>query len=282
MPLRHPTPSMVLPLLLLVVVIAPFGGVGMASADPLGGGPTGDRVLASDGGPGDPPPDPSCADGVVLDDGSTEIGWGWVPSVLDGRYVQEFQTSAFPLRSVRELCVCWRRSSIFNTGDDTIDFRVELYRAVPNPDLDGAETFELVPARNPFASVAATATDVPIGTGAFYSVELGNVDLPPGIFYAGVRWDASVEQFFFTCVDTNPETPRVNAYFIEEQAEAWTSVFKTSDPNFQLHHALLVRARPGDEAAVDIPTLGGAGLLVLLVLVVGVGVRRLSATEGPW
>ena len=226
---------------------------------------------------GDVPGDDDCDDGVVYDDGSTEIGWGWVPSVLDGRYVQEFQSADFPLRTVETVCVCFRRSTNFpNGGDDTIDFEVVFYRSVPTPDPDSPETFERVPAEEPFLSIPATATGVPEGSGVFTGVDVGDVTIPLGTSYIGVRWDATIDQFFFTCADTTETTEPVNGYFREEQASGWTSFFKAQDPNFQFHRALLVRARPGTTLPVEVPTLGTAGMAVLLMLLVGLGWRRIT------
>ncbi|MCP4661892.1 MAG: hypothetical protein GY856_41340 [bacterium] len=207
--------------------------------------------------------DPACTDGVVKDDGSPEIGWGWVPSVVEGQYVQEFHSGEFPTRNLETVCVCWLRTRT----DSDLDFAVVFYDDV------GGE-----PAITPFAAIPATATGVGTGAagGRFFTVDVSVVRVPLGTFYVGVRWDPSADQFFFICADTSPETEPVNVFFIDDRADAWTNVFDSGDPIFDLHRAILVRAVASDTAAVEIPALGPGGLWILGGLLSAAGLGLLA------
>ncbi len=208
-------------------------------------------------------PEPLCEDGVVKDDGSLETGWGWVPSVIEGEYVQVFHSSEFSSSVVGSVCVCWLRTR----NDDDIDFEVVFYRAVR--DLEG----DLRPADAPYIAIPATTADVPEGiVGVFTEVAVPAVRIPYGEFYIGVRWNPSADRFFFVCADTTPETPRTNLFFRDDRASGWDNAFDTNDPIFRDHRAILVRAQPRPEVnAVDVPALGAAGLGVLGVLLAAAG-----------
>jgi hypothetical protein len=209
-------------------------------------------------------PEPACEGELcaVQDDGSLESGYGWVPSVDDGQYVQQIDSALLPNRRLETVCVCWLRTRM----DSDVDFEVVFYESV----LD--DKGELKPALEPYASVPAFAAGVPLGiVGAFYEVDVRGIRLAEGISYVGVRWNAMADQFFFVCVDQSPETEPVEAFFLDEIDEDWTSVFDSSDPIFDLHHALLVRACSEPVAPVDIPALGGFGLAILAVLLGGLG-----------
>jgi hypothetical protein len=210
-------------------------------------------------------PEPACADGVVKDDGSLETGWGWVPSVIEGEYVQVFHSSEFENREVEAVCVCWLRTR----EDASIDFEVVFYHSVPD-DEDG----DPQPAEAPYAVVPATAAEVPRGiVGAFTEVGFRPVGIPSGELYIGVRWNPSVDQFFFVCADTTPGTPRVNLFFRDDRAEGWDNAFETSDPLFVDHRAVLVRARSRRSTIVDVPALSAAGLGILAALLAAAGWR---------
>ena len=193
-----------------------------------------------------------CADGVVKDDGSVETGWGWVPSVIEGQYVQEFHRDEFVSPGLLEACICWLRTN----NDADISFDVVLYT-----DVEGQ------PAEEPFAVVPATATDVPEGiVGAFTKVSLAGIDLPPGTFYIGPRWDPSTDQFFFVCADTTEGNPVTDVWFIDDRAEEWSSVLETSDPLFRDHKAILVRPVVRGTVPVEVPALPVDGLVLLALL----------------
>ncbi len=225
-------------------------------------------------GEGEPAED--CIDGVVVDDGTAEGGFGWVPSVLDGRYVQEYRASQFPTRRLEKVCVCVFRGSQ-NDTDDSFEFEVVFYESVPvPPEEDLEKTFDRMPAREPYASYPFLAEGVPQGAGEhFYEIDVSGVRMPTGTSYIGLRWNANADTFFFICSDQTEETPPVNAYFRDEEANGWTSVFKTNDPIFDDHRAFLIRAVPSLETVVEVPTLGNAGSLTLLVLLAGLAWRRL-------
>ena len=206
---------------------------------------------------------PSCDGGVVKDDGSVETGWGWVPSVVDGQYVQQYEEADFPSRQLEKVCVCWLRTRT----DDEIDFEVVVY-----DDVDGH------PASSPVATVPATATIVPRGViGQFVEVDLRGAFLPPGRSFIGVRWNPSRDQFFFLCADTSPATPITDVYFIDDRADQWTSVLRTVDPIFRAHHSVLVRATaaPVPPLVLEVPAADRRGLVVLILLIAFAGLVSL-------
>ncbi len=195
----------------------------------------------------------ACEGGVIVDDGSAETGYGWVPSVIEGEFVQQFHTSQFPTRKLESVCVCWIRTQ----PDTEINFEVIFYG-----DDDG------MPASSPYAVVPASATVEPQGiVGTFSEIDVRGVKLPVGRSYIGARWDASVDRFFFVCTDTSEETAVVNVFFRDDRSEGiWTSVLESSDPIFNEHRALMVRARSSFETVVDVPALGASGLVFLAAL----------------
>lgn len=195
-------------------------------------------------------PLPACETGVVVDDGSLETGYGWVPSVVDGRYVQEFRSEAFAEPGLASVCVCWTR----NFEQDEIDFAVELYRLTE----DG-------PLASPEISVPARATAVPVfPEGRFYEVELPSPPIPAGRFAVGVRWNAQADRFFFVCADQSPTTDFVDGWFIDDRADSWAPFFDSSDPIFADHAALLLRPVAGDPILpIEIPALTSLARLAL-------------------
>jgi len=204
-----------------------------------------------------------CADGVVLDDGTLESGYGWVPSAVDGRYVQRFDVADFRSRKMEEICVCWTRTQ----PDDEVRFSVELYR-----DHGGR------PSRSPDRSVEVVASAVPgFPDGAFYSVDVSDLDMraPTDVFYLGVRWNPSEDRFFFVCVDQTETTPVVDGWFIDDRADEWESVLESSDPIFDDHRAMMIRARALEGYFGLVPTLGTWGLLTLIVAICAVGLLLL-------
>ncbi len=206
--------------------------------------------------------DPACEGGVVVDDGSAETGYGWVPSVIEGEFVQEFDADEFSSRRLQSVCICWIRTR----PDTTIDFEIIFYRQVIDPD-DGSP----IPAAEPYAAVPASADVTPLGIAeSFFEVDVGGVVVPGGRSYIGARWDASQDQFFFVCTDTSEDTDPVEVFFRDDRAEGeWTSVFESIDPIFDEHRALMVRVLPGPLAAIDVPALGAAGLTVLALALAG-------------
>ncbi len=206
-------------------------------------------------GGGEDPND--CADGVVVDDGSAETGYGWVPSVIEGEYVQEFDADQFPSRRLRSVCVCWLRSRM----DRTIDFEVVFYRQIEDPENEG----RLIPADAPYAVFPANAEVIPKGiTESFFEVGVADLPIPIGRSYIGVRWDARADQFFFICADQSEETEPVNVFFRDDRADGdWESVFESLDPIFNDHRALMIRPLPGPVLPVDIPVLEPKGLILL-------------------
>ncbi len=179
----------------------------------------------------EPAPAVPCAGGAIKDDGSVETGYGFVPSATMGQYVQEFHSGELPSRELSEVCVCWLRTR----DDSDIDFEVIFHQ-----DVEGR------PAPEPYATVAATATEVPNGVdaaGRFYPVDVSEVTLAEGTSYIGVRWDPSASQLFFVCTDTSEETEMVSVYSAEDRAPAWVHVKESRDPIFRPHRSILLRAK---------------------------------------
>lgn len=170
-----------------------------------------------------------CAAGVVKDDGDPETGYGFVPSAVEGIYVQRFRAEEFPSRWLSKVCVCLMKTR----GESDADFEVVFYE-----DAGGR------PAATPFASVAAHATDLPRSkeaAGRFYDVDV-SVEVPAGAFYVGARWDPSAARFMFVCTDTSAGTGKAPVFFREDRSRGWASVFQARDPIFRPHRSILVRA----------------------------------------
>ncbi len=240
--------------LLLLALLPASALFGQPMAAPVGGG----RVLGA-------PPGPSCDEGLIKDDGTVETGWSWVPSVIRGEYVQEFNSGELPTRIVDRVCLCFLR-----TRDDAdLDFDLVFYRQHP----------EGVPEAVPFAVVPGQVRDLPMGVAnsRFVEVATGGVEVPAGIFYVGARWNASIDQFFFICADTTPATPRTNLWWIDDRAEGWDNAFTTIDPIFAQHRAAMIRpvaAAVTEIQGVDVP-VGASGLVVLALGLAAVGLLRL-------
>jgi hypothetical protein len=238
---------------LVVIAVNSFAG------QPLAPSPAGESVAVFGG--------QDCADGVVKDDGSLESGYGWVPSAVDGRYIQRFEAGEFRSRKMEEICICWTRTR----SDDSVTFSVELYR-----DRGGR------PARSPEASLEAVATMVPaFPDGSFFSIDVSDADFhaPTETFYLGVRWNPSEDGFFFVCVDQSDATPVVDGWFIDDRADEWTSVLETSDPIFDDHRAMMIRATALEGFFPMVPTLSTWGLLILIGTICVVG--ALALRRGP-
>ncbi len=231
-----------------------------ASAQPLAPSATTETIG------GDDPAE--CAAGVVLDDGSAETGYGWVPTVVEGEYVQEFDAADFSSRRLQSVCICWMRTQM----DSTIDFEIIFYAQVVDPKDDT----RLIPDDQPYAVFPAGADVVPKGiTESFFEVDVEGTMIPDGESYIGARWNASNDQFFFICADHSDDTPPVEAFFRDDRSEGeWTSVFETTDPIFDDHKAIMVRALPGPLLAVDVPALGTAGLALLAAALAALAVAR--------
>lgn len=211
------------------------------------------------------PPGPSCDEGLVKDDGTVETGWSWVPSVIRGEYVQEFNSGELPTRVIDRVCLCFLR-----TRDDAdLDFDLVFYRQHP----------EGLPEALPFAVVPGQVRDLPMGVAQsrFVEVEVGGLEVPAGTFYVGPRWNASIDQFFFVCADTSPGTPRTNLWWIDDRAAGWDNAFTTIDPIFAQHRAALIRpvAVPvSGVEGVDVP-VGPTGLAVLALVLAAAALLRL-------
>ncbi len=193
---------------------------------------------------------PLCEDGIIKDDGCAETGYGWVPSAIEGTYVQEFHGSDFPGRALESVCICWMRTR----SDDEIDFDIVIYGDYQGEPLPTPR--HIIPAH---ASAVPAALD-----GAFTEVDLGGLQLGSGTFYIGARWNPSIDQFFFVCADRSIETEITDGWFIDDRADEWSSVLTTTDPIFADHRAMLIRPVGGEGFGLALPTMGNVGIFVFI------------------
>lgn len=195
----------------------------------------------------------------MLDDGVPESGYGWVPSAIEGEYVQAFDTGTLSQRVLDAACVCMLRTGTV----DAIDFEVVVYASREVVDDQGE--VRVIPEAEPFAAVPARLDGVPTGVQAnWIEVPLDGLRLPLGRFYLGARWDPSVAVRFFVCVDQTETTDVVGGFFRDDRSEGiWTSVFATNDPIFIPHRSMLLRLRGSDVPALEVPALSPVGLAAL-------------------
>lgn len=182
-----------------------------------------------------------CSDGVVLDDGSVETGYGFVPTAKWGIVLQRFQSADFPSRHLDRVCVCWLRTR--NVAD--FDYQVVLYEEV-----DGR------PAQTPYATIATRAENVVKGkenAGRLDPVDATGVRVPEGAFYLGVRWDPSAAPYTFVCADHSADSKVVPGFQREDRAADWIDMLDTRDPVFTNHRAALLRAVAKPEGWVPPP-----------------------------
>ena len=196
---------------------------------------------------------PGCDDGLVLDDGSAETAYGWVPSAVWGEYVQTFPVEPLVSSRLDSVCVCWTRTRT----DDTLDFEIVVYSGS-----------EYSPRRAELFSFPASLASVPQWPdSAFVEVQIPP-DAPAlnaSVHHIGVRWNPSLDQFFFLCADQSPTDSPNGGFFRDDRSEGeWASILETSDPIFADHAAMMVRVRAHRVAWV--PTAGPVGLIILVFL----------------
>lgn len=203
-----------------------------------------------------------CSEGVLRDDGTAEYAFGWVPSVVDGRYLQEYDREEFPSGTLGAVCICWRRTRT----DDSVDFEVQIYPHDPFTTDEGRvfwfprfEPVVVIP-----ASVSGVTDDV---SGTWTRVEIGAVPVPDGpSFSVGVKWNPSVDRYFFICDDTSTSTPRTNFWFMDDRARGWGAALYTIDPIFDPHRGLMIRTVQGPARLIDVPMLDPRGLAAAAAL----------------
>ncbi|MEM1181009.1 MAG: hypothetical protein AAGM22_21895 [Acidobacteriota bacterium] len=195
-------------------------------------------------------PGPACADGIILEDGKVDTGYGFVTSAVMGEYVQRFDSKLFPSRDITEVCVCWIRGSDVNH----IDFEVVFYK-----DASGR------PANSPYAVVEARSEGLPyktVNSGRFYPAAIEGVTIPEGASFIGVRYNPSENPKIYICADQGPETAKVPGFQREDRAKGWDNLLNTKDWIFSQHRALSIRAvgaKPAEgEATADVPGEDGA------------------------
>lgn len=209
----------------------------------------------------------ACGDGVVLDDGTVETGYGWVPSVVWGEYVQVFPGEAVHTTLLERVCLPLTRTR----ADDTMEFEVVVY-GTAGPGPSGGVKY----------SFPASASGVPVfPETAFYEIDLGDAApvLAPSWVHIGIRWNPSVDQFFFVGADQDGPGEPVGGFFRDDRAGGeWGDVLNTSDPIFQDHRAMGVRIVTRQVAWI--PVLGWPGRILMAGLLASIGwvaLRRLGS-----
>jgi len=198
-------------------------------------------------------PGPGCEDGLVLDDGTAETAYSWVPSAVWGEYVQTFPAGPLVSSHLDSVCVCWTRTH----ADDSLDFEVVVY--------SGSQAY---PGRQELFSFPASLDAVPEWPDAIFVEVQAPPDAPPlsaGGHHIGVRWNPSADQFFFVCADQSATDTPVAGFFRDDRSDGeWGSILDTSDPIFADHAAMMVRVRA--HRVPWIPTVGPTGLMILVLL----------------
>jgi len=198
-------------------------------------------------------PGPGCEDGLVLDDGTAETAYGWVPSAVWGEYVQTFPVGPLVSSRLDSVCVCWTRTRT----DDALDFEIVVYSGT-----------EYSPGQSELFSFPASVAAVPEWPDAtFVEVQAlpGAPALNASVHHLGVRWNPSIDQFFFLCADQSPTDAPESGFFRDDRSEGeWGSILDTSDPIFSDHAAMMVRVRA--HRVPWIPTVGSVGLVALVLL----------------
>ncbi|MEO1083261.1 MAG: hypothetical protein AAFY88_03380 [Acidobacteriota bacterium] len=175
-------------------------------------------------------PGPACADGVKLEDGTIETGYGFVTTATKGEYVQRFDSKLFPSRNITEVCVCWIRGSRVNK----VDFEVVFYEEVNGRPVD-----------EPYAAVKASSEGLPFrkaNAGRFFPAAIEGVTIPEGGSYIGVRFNPSVSKQIFVCADQSEGTAAVPGFQREDRAKGWDNMLQSRDWIFGKHRALSIRA----------------------------------------
>jgi hypothetical protein len=126
------------------------------------------------------------------------------------------------------------------------------------------------PGRQELFSFPASIDAVPEWPDVTFVEVQAPLDAPPlsaGGHHIGVRWNPSVDQFFFVCADQSVTDMPVAGFFRDDRSEGeWGSILDTSDPIFADHSAMMVRVRA--HRVRWIPTAGPVGLVVLALLLV--------------
>lgn len=173
---------------------------------------------------------------VIKDDGQLETGYSYVPNATSGIYLQEYSADEFWSRELDHVCVCW----LHKRDDTEIDFEVVFY-----------EKKEGKPAENPYATRPGKAVDVPLNResgGLFYDVDVSGVTVVPGNSYIGVRWNPSVDPYFFVCADHGPDSSVTAGFQRDDRAPGWLAILGSPDPIFTKHKAMMLRvvSKPGE------------------------------------
>ncbi len=194
-------------------------------------------------------PEETCVNGVMLDDGSVEGGYGFIPSLEWGSFVQRFDVPELFGREIEKVCVCFLSDRV-----DELDFEVVFHQEVGG-----------VPSAEPYARVAGHASDLPNSSkeaGKMFPVAIDGVKLPDGPSYIGVRWDPGKGRRAFVCSSKgtkgNVKTPTLG-FQKDSRSTAWENILTTKDFVFAYHQNALIRVVPKAKEATEDGKEGAAG-----------------------
>lgn len=129
----------------------------------------------------------TCSDGVRHDDNTFEAGAGWLFG--NGEYVMRLDSPG----KLDAVCLCWRRSG----SDSSVFFNLNIWAA------DG-------PDGGPGTLLGSLSTLSANGVGTsptWYRYDTSGLNIvSQGSVYIGPEWDASDDDDFFVCMDTNGPT----------------------------------------------------------------------------
>lgn len=141
----------------------------------------------------------SCSGGLILDDGSSNYGLGWVETttLTSGAYAQKFTPPGYPFR-VEKVCVRW-----FSSGSDvSLPYRVWI---LDDNGTSGRPGTRLTSVSDSYSNIS--------GNGIWLGTSLPTpVTISSGSFFAGAEWNPSLDKKFYIFVDESTSTPRAEWY----------------------------------------------------------------------
>lgn len=168
---------------------------------------------------------------IVHDDGEAENGYGWQPTVTDGRFMELFTPAAYPA-TFSSVCFSW----ITNAGITSVDFDIVVYA----DDVGGGPGTEL--GRQSVTGDVIAIGGVPF-TPTFQAFDISGMGLniASGNVFIGAEWAPSVEGGgIFIGADESLSTP-INGGYSWSNDGPWGPT-QDGQPNYR---ALTIRAVAG-------------------------------------
>lgn len=168
---------------------------------------------------------------IIHDDGQAENGYGWQPTVTDGRFVEKFTPTSYPATFSS---VCF--SLITNAGVTTMPFDIVVYAA----DGAGGSPGTVLGTKSVTGNVTAIS-GVPF-TPTFQSFDISDLALnvTSGNIFIGLKWAPSSVGGVFISADQSSGTPIEGGY-------SWsnTGPWQTTQTGQANYRALMIRAVQG-------------------------------------